>query len=96
MVGYLGQMDDGCTPKQLLFGELLRRQPFHGVKKRWCDEVTGDLHAISVGGGFSYARIISSGQRYAPVLLTFLYKHHKVEGQVLVLLTFYQLKNFSV
>ena len=35
-------------------------------------------------GGFSYARIISSGQRCAPVLLIFL----KAEGQLLVLLTF--------
>ena len=42
-------MDDGCTPKQLLFVELLQKWPFDGVKKRWCDEVTGDLLAISVG-----------------------------------------------
>ena len=36
-------------------------------------------------GGFSYARIVSNGQKYAPVLLTFL---HKVKGQLFVLLTF--------
>jgi len=45
-------MDDSHTPKQLLFGELLRRRPFHGVKKRWNDEVAGDLHAIGVGDGW--------------------------------------------
>jgi len=44
-------MDDECTPKQLLFDELLRRQPFHGVK-RWCDEVEGDVCAIGVGDGW--------------------------------------------
>jgi len=36
-------------------------------------------------GGFSYARIVSNGQRYVSVLLTFL---HKVGGQLLVLLIF--------
>jgi len=42
-------MGDGRTPKQILFGELLRRRPLHGVNKRWHDEVAGDLHAIGVG-----------------------------------------------
>ena len=50
-LGHLGRMDDECTPKQLLFDELLRRQPFHGVK-RWCDEVEGDVCAIGVGDGW--------------------------------------------
>jgi len=46
-------MDDGRTfCKQLLFGELLQRWPFHGVKKLWHDEVAGDLHAIGVGDGW--------------------------------------------
>jgi len=32
-LGYLGRMDESRTPK-LLFGELLKRRPFHGTKKR--------------------------------------------------------------
>ena len=46
---HLGHMDEGRTPKQILFGELIQSQPFHGPKKRWRDEVTGDLRAIGVG-----------------------------------------------
>ena len=48
---------------------------------------------VSGMDGFGCA-IIVSGQRCAPVLLTFL---HKAEGQLLLLLTFFnQLNNFSV
>jgi len=52
-------LNDGCTPKQLLFGELLRRRPFHGVKKKWRDEVEGDFMPLVLGiGDFSCARIV--------------------------------------
>ena len=51
-LGHLGRMDEGRTPKQLLFGELLRRRQFHGVKKRWRDEVAGDLRAIGIEDGW--------------------------------------------
>ena len=45
-------------------------------------------------GGFSYARIVNSGQSCVPVLLTFL---HKTEEQSLVLLILFQMWNhFSV
>ena len=66
--------------RSLLFGGLLQRQPLHGVKKRGGRR----SHAIGVGG-FSDARIVSNGQRYAPVLLTFL---HKLEGRLLELQIF--------
>ena len=70
----------------LMFGELLRRRPFQGVKKRWHDEVEGDFMPLVLGmGDFSCARIVSNGQKCAPLLLTLL---HKTEGQLLVLLTF--------
>jgi len=70
-------MDEAHTPKQFLFSELLQRWP---VKKRWCNVVVGDLHAILLGmGGFSYDRTVSSGCKYVPVLLTFL---HRTEGNV--------------
>jgi len=49
MAGHLGRMDESRTPKQLLFGELLKTRPFHGTKKRWRDEIVGDLRAIGVG-----------------------------------------------
>ena len=51
-LGHLGHMDKGCTPKQLLFNELLRKQPFQGVEKRWRDELVRDLCAICVGDGW--------------------------------------------
>ena len=47
-LGYLGRMSSDRLPKQLLFGELLKRRPFYGAKKRWRDEVMSDLRAISV------------------------------------------------
>jgi len=42
-------MDESRTPKQLLFGKLFKRRPFHRTKKRWRDEIVGDLCAIGVG-----------------------------------------------
>ena len=33
-LGHLGRMDDDRLPKQLLSGELLKKRPFHGAKKR--------------------------------------------------------------
>ena len=45
-----GRMNSERLPKQLLFGELLKKKPFHGAKKRWMDEVMRDLKAISVEG----------------------------------------------
>ena len=35
-------------PIQFLCGELVKRGPFHGPKKRWCNEMASDLHALSV------------------------------------------------
>ena len=46
------RMDEDCTPKELLFSDLLRRRPFNGVKKRWRDEVAGNLRTIGVGDGW--------------------------------------------
>ena len=41
-------MDSKRLPKQLLFGELTKKRPFHGTKKRWRDEVMRDLKAIGM------------------------------------------------
>ena len=48
-LGHLGRMDDDRLPKKLLFGELLKKRPFHGVKKRWRDVVMSDLHDTGIG-----------------------------------------------
>ena len=47
-LGHLGRMADDRLPKQLLFGELQRKRPFHGTKKRWRDGVLSDLKAITI------------------------------------------------
>ena len=47
-LGHLGRMSSDRLPKQLLFGELLKKRLFYGAKKRWRDEVMSDLRAISV------------------------------------------------
>ena len=65
----MGRIDNDHIPKKLLFGELVKKYPFHGPKKRWCDEVMGDLRAIGVEDGWS--RIVRSGQSCVPVLLMF-------------------------
>jgi len=44
-LGHLGRMSNERLPKQLFFGELLKKRPFHGAKK---DEVMSDLRVISV------------------------------------------------
>ena len=31
-----------------VFGELMKKRPFHGTKKRWRDEVMRDLKAIGI------------------------------------------------
>ena len=47
-LGHLGRMDSNRLPKQLLFGELMKKRPFHGTKKRWRDQVMQDLKAIGM------------------------------------------------
>ena len=44
----MSHMGSECLPKQLLFGELLKKRPFHDAKKRLRDEVVNDLQAIGV------------------------------------------------
>ena len=49
-LGHLGRMEDERLPKQVLFGELKKKRPCHGVKKRWRDQVSKDLQAIKLKG----------------------------------------------
>ena len=43
LLGHLGRMEDERLQKQMLFGELKKKQPYHGVKKRWRDQVSKDF-----------------------------------------------------
>ena len=47
-LGHLACMDPCRLPKQLLFGELMRR-PSHGVKRRWLDVAAAYVKATEVG-----------------------------------------------
>ena len=47
-LGHLGHMEPNRLPKQMLFGELQKKRPCHGTKKRWRDAVTSDLQAIGI------------------------------------------------
>jgi hypothetical protein len=47
-LGHVGRMEEHRLPKQLLFGELRKKRPSHGTKKRWRDGVMADLRAMGV------------------------------------------------
>ncbi len=44
-LGHVARMDTHRLPKQLLFGELWKTRPQHGVKRRWRDLVRADITA---------------------------------------------------
>lgn len=48
-LGNLGQMEEHQILKQLLFGELRKKRPSHGTKKRQRDGVMADTQAMRVG-----------------------------------------------
>ena len=39
-------------PKQLLFGELEKRRPCHGTKRRWRDVAEADVKAVGASDGW--------------------------------------------
>ena len=39
-------------PKQLLFGELGKKRPSHGTKRRWRDVAAADIKAMGVNDGW--------------------------------------------
>ena len=45
---HLGRMGGERMPKQLLFGELEKKRPFCGPRKRWRDLVSSDLRTLDV------------------------------------------------
>ena len=48
-LGHLGRMDTERIPKQLLFGELWKKRPCHGPRKRWRDLAAADVKSIGIG-----------------------------------------------
>ena len=56
--------NDDRLPKQLLFGELLKKRPFHGAKKRWRDEMMSDLWAIGVEDWYAVCQDVKGGLAY--------------------------------
>ena len=51
-IGHLGRMEEGRLPKKMLFGELVKKRPCHGTKKRWRDGVKLHLQAIGIVDGW--------------------------------------------
>ena len=51
-LGHVGCMDKERLPKRVLFGELRKKRPCHGTKKRWRDVAKSHVEAIGVGDGW--------------------------------------------
>ena len=47
-LGHLARMEPNRLPKQILYGELDKKRPRHGTRKRWRDVVTADIKAVGV------------------------------------------------
>ena len=47
-VEWLGHLWDERLPKVMLFGELIKKRPWHGTRKRWRDQMSGDLQAVGI------------------------------------------------
>ena len=47
-LGHLGRMEDDRLPKKVLFGEMRKKRACHGPKKRWRDQMSGDLLALTL------------------------------------------------
>ena len=53
-LGHLGRVGEERLPMKILFGELEKRRPCHGAKKRWRNGVKSDLQATGVGESWSW------------------------------------------
>ena len=47
-LGHLARMESHRMPKQLLFGELLKKRPSHGTKRRWWDMAAADIKTVDI------------------------------------------------
>ena len=50
---HIARMESNRLPKQLLFGELVKR-PSHGTKRRWRDVAAADIKAMAISEGEWY------------------------------------------
>ena len=48
-LGHVGRMNEERLPKRVLFGELRKKRPRHGTKKRWRDVARSNVEAIGTG-----------------------------------------------
>ena len=48
-LGHLARMESHRMPKQLLFGELQKKRPSHGTKRRWRDVAAADIKSVNAG-----------------------------------------------
>ena len=56
-LGHVARMKPFRLPKQLLFGELEKKRPSHGTKRRWRDIATTDIKAVGNGDSwYDYAQ----------------------------------------
>ena len=55
-LGHVARMDPCRLPKQLLFGELEKPRPRHGVKRRWHDLVLADIRAMGIEDWYTAAQ----------------------------------------
>lgn len=47
-LGHVARMEDSRMPKQLLFGELEKKRPKHGPRRRWKDLAVMDVQAAGI------------------------------------------------
>ena len=47
-LGHMGRMDDTRLPKKVLIGELKKKRPCHGTKRRWRDVAKSNVEAIGI------------------------------------------------
>jgi len=55
-LGHVARMDDHRLPKQMLFGELLKSRPPHGVRRRWRDLALADITMTGIEDWYTTAQ----------------------------------------
>ena len=69
-LGRVARMEDSRMPKQLLFGELERLRPRHGIKRRWRDLVVADVQAVGLEVGWTEKSGRRSADSAVPMIST--------------------------
>ena len=45
---HLARMESNRLPKQLLFGELVKKRPSHGTKRKWRDVAAANIKTMAI------------------------------------------------